>query len=66
MITCPFCSEDDFDLIGLKIHLINGHCNAYNTLSVVQKQEKRCDCGAERTDSARFGQMHMKWCTIYK
>lgn len=27
-IKCPFCGEDDFDLIGLKSHLIN-HCETF-------------------------------------
>jgi len=26
LIACPFCREDDFDLIGLKFHLLQGHC----------------------------------------
>lgn len=29
-ITCPFCKEDDFDAIGLKLHLREGGCDAYN------------------------------------
>ena len=28
MIECPFCSEKDFDKIGLKYHLEN-HCEEY-------------------------------------
>ncbi|MDP3794067.1 MAG: hypothetical protein Q8R07_04955 [Candidatus Uhrbacteria bacterium] len=28
-VTCPFCLEDDFDQVGLKIHLANGWCEAY-------------------------------------
>lgn len=28
-IKCPFCNEDDFDLVGLKHHLISGHCEVY-------------------------------------
>ncbi len=28
LIECPFCGEDDFDKIGLKIHLAF-HCNEY-------------------------------------
>jgi hypothetical protein len=28
MITCPFCQEDDFDEIGLKIHL-ECYCEKY-------------------------------------
>ena len=38
---CPFCDEDDFDLIGLKNHLIWG-CEAYaNTISPEQEREER-------------------------
>lgn len=28
-VVCPFCKEDDFDLIGLKMHLVNGWCEKY-------------------------------------
>jgi hypothetical protein len=39
-IICPFCNEHDFDLIGLKNHLISGHCNVFNeTISI--KEEVR-------------------------
>lgn len=30
VITCPFCKEDDFDAIGLKLHLREGGCDIYN------------------------------------
>lgn len=30
-IVCPFCQEGDFDLIGLKIHFLRGHCDEFNT-----------------------------------
>ena len=33
-LTCPFCSEGDFDAVGLKIHLTAGYCDAYNRVSV--------------------------------
>lgn len=29
MNSCPFCAERDFDLIGLKNHLLNGHCEPF-------------------------------------
>lgn len=33
MITCPFCGEADFDLIGLKIHLTReGWCPEFEAL----------------------------------
>lgn len=34
LISCPFCKEDDFDLIGLKGHLINGYCEEFNVIKV--------------------------------
>lgn len=29
LISCPFCGEKDFDLIGLKGHIWRGWCEAY-------------------------------------
>jgi len=29
-ITCPFCGDEGFDLIGLKDHFEKGHCEEYN------------------------------------
>lgn len=26
LLPCPFCHETDFDLIGLKGHLLSGYC----------------------------------------
>lgn len=31
---CPFCGDDGFDLIGLKIHINAGHCDAFNGTEV--------------------------------
>jgi len=33
-VSCPFCGEDDFDLIGLKYHLISGYCETYESTEV--------------------------------
>jgi hypothetical protein len=30
LISCPFCGQKDFDLIGLKGHFIKGYCDIYN------------------------------------
>ena len=27
---CPFCKEDDFDLIGLRTHIVNSWCPAFD------------------------------------
>lgn len=32
--SCQFCNEEDFDLIGLKIHYSAGHCEQYNALAI--------------------------------
>jgi hypothetical protein len=38
MIECPFCGEIDFDLIGLKAHLLNGDCEEFaHTLSPLEE-----------------------------
>ncbi len=29
---CPFCGESDFDLEGLKIHLVRGWCEPFEQL----------------------------------
>lgn len=28
-VACPFCGEDEFDLIGLKIHYTRGYCDVF-------------------------------------
>ena len=29
-VICPFCKETDFDLVGLKSHLLHGDCDIFN------------------------------------
>ena len=29
-VICPFCGEGDFDLVGLKMHLLRGWCDKLN------------------------------------
>ena len=31
-IRCPFCDEDDFDLVGLKHHLTQNYCAEYDKI----------------------------------
>ena len=39
-VTCPFCGEDDFDLVGLQTHLtIFGWCPVFGTLQLEQDHE---------------------------
>lgn len=40
-ITCPFCGEEDFDLIGLKHHLQN-YCEPFSeTISIAEEALQR-------------------------
>ena len=34
VLVCPFCGDDDFDLIGLKHHYLH-HCDEYNETKLV-------------------------------
>jgi len=51
-ISCPFCKEDDFDLIGLKGHLLNGRCEVFNLTDKGQNRyiEEKMKCN--RCDKA--------------
>ena len=50
-VQCPFCGEDDFDLIGLKRHFQRGHCEKFEATDPAPKYGDPCDpcgvCGAE-------------------
>ena len=39
-VACPFCGEDDFDLIGLKMHLMSGWCEVFDKLQISQRDSK--------------------------
>jgi hypothetical protein len=34
---CPFCNQDNFDLIGLKDHFTSGYCDVFNDLPDVKR-----------------------------
>lgn len=36
-VTCPFCGETDFDLIGLKTHFLNGWCDVYESTDWIRR-----------------------------
>lgn len=36
-LQCPFCGDTDFDATGLKDHLANGRCDAWNELPLLQR-----------------------------
>ena len=36
-VTCPFCGEKDFDLIGLKTHFLNGWCDVYESTDCTRR-----------------------------
>ena len=35
MLICPFCHDTDFDDVGLKIHLTQGHCPIFETTEII-------------------------------
>lgn len=43
-IKCPFCGEDDFDLIGLKAHFMRGWCEPFE--ATIRPEEERFDNSA--------------------
>jgi hypothetical protein len=36
-IACPFCKCGDFDLIGLKSHIVNGDCVVFNEIEDIPR-----------------------------
>jgi hypothetical protein len=40
-VTCPFCGDDNFDLIGLKAHFLRGWCEPFN--ETIRPEEERFD-----------------------
>jgi len=36
-VTCPFCKENDFDLIGLKSHINHGDCSVFNETRDIER-----------------------------
>lgn len=40
---CPFCEEGDYDLEGLKLHLMSGQCEPFNQtiIPMILKKEAR-------------------------
>lgn len=41
VIECPFCGEKDFDLVGLKGHLLSGACEEYNHTETPSEERMR-------------------------
>lgn len=52
MFTCPFCNDDDFDEVGLKNHLVSGHCEQYNCVMSLEEERLAHDCTC-RLESVR-------------
>ena len=36
-VCCPFCGEEDFDLIGLKSHLQHGDCEPFENTELMSR-----------------------------
>jgi uncharacterized Zn-finger protein len=63
-VVCPFCGEDDFDLLGLKFHLVRGWCETFEQLNdhprcmvpdcpyYLKRIPNTCRCGADEPPHA--------------
>lgn len=40
-VECQFCGETDFDLLGVKLHLLNGHCPVFESLESPAQVERK-------------------------
>ena len=49
-VVCPFCGECDFDLVGLKMHLLRGWCDKFNETSLDVPRTRE----ANATSAKRF------------
>lgn len=37
-MVCPFCKDTDFDMVGLKIHLLSGYCEIFDLVETPQRK----------------------------
>lgn len=47
LLACPWCKDTDFDEVGLKLHVNNGHCDAFNELNVSLPQTRMAALDSE-------------------
>lgn len=40
-VECPFCEECDFDLVGLKVHLLRGGCKEFDDTESPEQEHAR-------------------------
>ena len=33
-VKCPFCGLQDMDLVGMKLHILRGHCDVFDNTPV--------------------------------
>ncbi len=56
---CPFCNEPDFDLVGLKSHIVN-HCETWPLIERIPSFNTRAESAelaALREDKARLDEL---------
>lgn len=40
-MNCPFCDSPDFDMIGLKAHILKGQCDVFEGIDTVEQERER-------------------------
>jgi hypothetical protein len=36
VLACPYCGEPDYDLVGLKSHLLKGECEPFEAIALIR------------------------------
>lgn len=54
-LTCPFCSEAEFDAIGLKRHFLLGWCDVFNDTPDTDRLTRSGEEAIENHGSAEKG-----------
>lgn len=58
-LTCPFCNDDNFDRIGLKLHLQRGWCDAFDETPTTDRPI--VSPGEAHAEYTRYGRWSSPW-----
>lgn len=43
LLACPYCGECDYDLVGLKSHLLKGECEQFDVIPIIRSSFEELD-----------------------